>query len=224
MAEKVATTKDTKSWMGAFEAYSVALGRIRQNLQPYWAFAGIYLVVALISAAIQGGKTGEGYTSYETIVTILLLVSIPLYGLAVADKRSMSVNEFFKPRPKLFFILIAVVVLNALIAGISLLLLIFPIIWTLAWFYMTTFVAVDKGQGPIAALKQSKQLAQNHKAKVWGIVGVGILLNIGVSIFSGFLPGYAKVIFESFAVTFLLLWIDAASALLYRHLQSAETE
>lgn len=219
MAKEQAKAEVKKDWMGAVEAYSTAMERIRQNAQPLFAFAAIYAVVALISVAAQGGNKGGDYSSLESLVTFFFLVSIPLYGLSIADQRPMSVNEFLRPRPKLFIALLGLIILNFFIAAGSLLLLIFPIIWTLAWFYMATFILVDKKVGPIDALKHSKALAKGHMGKVWGIVGFGVVLNIGVSILSSFLSGYIKVLFDAIAVTTLLLWIDSASALLYRYMQ-----
>ena len=47
MAKEQAKAEVKKDWMGAVEAYSTAMERIRQNAQPLFAFAAIYLLMIL---------------------------------------------------------------------------------------------------------------------------------------------------------------------------------
>jgi hypothetical protein len=65
----------------------------------------------------------------------------------------------------------------------------------------------------IGAFKESKRLARNHKAKVWGAVGVTVLYGIIATLFA-VIPYIGSI-----ALAFVTLLSWGAFAILYRWLQ-----
>jgi hypothetical protein len=217
MAEKIktSTSKDKKPesapWQGAFNAFGSAFEAIKRNPQPLLWFVGFYLVLSIISRLMQTDK--DVVFNLADILYLVLLLAIPVYSLSLADGKQLSVKEILHFNAHKYFSIIGVGILAALIYVASIVLLIVPIIWTAAWFFATSYVVADKGFGPIAALKESKRLAGNHKAKVWAIIGVSILISIAAGIAS-------LIPFIGVAATAAgTIWASVASAILYRWLQ-----
>ena len=150
------------SWPGAFAAYSAVFEQIKKNPAPAMLFIGVSLAASLVSLVAQGHTSyvDSGHQSYEDIVTLIFFLVLTVYGLALADRRRISLGEFVRFNARKYFILLVVAVLAVLAVGVSLLLLIVPAIWVIAWVSFSNYAAVDKNMGPIQALKESKRLAQ----------------------------------------------------------------
>ncbi len=212
MNKQVAASSE---WPGAFETYAKVMKQMHQNWKPLAFFIGVYTTITAVSLALQGRTmyTDTSYVPYSDAVIILFVLPIISYALAVARRKTMTVDQFMSISPRTFFILITTSILASLIIIGSLLLLLIPAIWTIAWFTLSTYTMVDKNLGPIAALKRSKQISQHHKAKVWGVIGVGLGLSIVASIFAA-IPyvgiigiAYATVVLSA-ASAELYLWLD----------------
>jgi hypothetical protein len=209
------------AWPGAFAAYGKAYEGLRKNSMPALLVVGIYIVVALLSGALQHKTAAdEGYKSGEAIVGLIFLLALPLYAFAVAEKRQMSIQQFMKPNVHKYFVLLFTSILASFAVVFSLALLLIPVIWVLPWVYLATYAAVDKELSPVGAIKYSKQLTRHHKGKVWGLIGAGLLLTLCSLIFMivpvvGMFLGYAAVMTVS-------LTNNAANAMLYRWLQKNE--
>jgi hypothetical protein len=209
-----------KAWQGAFNAYGTAFEGIKQNPKPVLLFVGLYTLLTILGMPTQDGKQylDPGYNNLADILFLIFLVAFPTYGLAVADKKQLSLREIVRPSFAKFMSVLVASILSGLIVGVSLLLLIIPAIWTIAWLSLYSFAAVDKNMGPVAALKESKRLASEHKAKVWGIIGVGVLMSIGAGIIS-VIPFVGAA-----AIAAVSVWVYVAAAILYRWLQKQGTE
>jgi hypothetical protein len=202
-------------WEGAFTAFGKAFDRIKQNPEPALFFLGLYAVLSILSGIFNNAEPylSSDYVNYGDLLYLVFLLAIPTYSLALADGKQISIREFMRFSLKKYVSVFAATLLFVLIAGVSLLLLIIPAIWTIAWFFFCTYAAVDKNMGPVAALKESKRLAANHKGKVWGLIGVSILVSIAASLIA-ILPYVGAV-----AAAAASLWASAAGALLYRWFQ-----
>lgn len=215
MAKTATSPQTSNEWQGAFAALNNVYKQISKNPAPALFFVAVYTVISITSLVIQGktSYTDKGYVAYGDMIMLLFLLPLTVYGLAVADRKEMTVSEFMQLDIKKIFYLILVSILLGLILVGSFLLLIVPIIWTLAWFIMAVYPVVDKGMDPAQALKESKRLSKDHKKKVWGVVGVSILIEVGAAILTT-VPyiGVAAAAFASVLTTALL-------AELYRWLQ-----
>lgn len=213
MAKKVA------AWPGAFKAYEIAWRQIMKNPEPMWFFVAIYTVVTATSMLIQGvsSTTDKGYVPYADAITIIFIVPLINYALSLIAGKKLTVSEFMQFSLKKLLLLVVLSVLLGLIIFGSLLLLIIPAIWTIAWFAQSSYALVDKDLGPIESLKESKRISQNHKSKVWGLIGISLLISIAGAMFS-VIPylGNAAIAFVSVLTTVaaahLYKWLEAASS------------
>ncbi|MDQ4031353.1 MAG: hypothetical protein M3332_03415 [Actinomycetota bacterium] len=202
-------------WPGAFTAFAGAFDQLKKNPQPALLFLGVYAVLAIISSV---GQDDVSYFSterwnYEDILYLVFLLALPVYGFALADRKVISLSEFMRFDATKYFTLLGALLLFALVIFGSALLLLVPLIWTVAWFSLIPYAVVDKGTGVIGAFKESKRLARNHKAKVWGAIGVTVLYSIIATLFA-VIPYIGSV-----AIAFVTLLSWGAFAILYRWLQ-----
>lgn len=202
-------------WPGAFNAFEAAYKRITQNAAPAWFFVGVYSAAHIVSMVLQGKTYGEkGYVQYANIVMLVLVLPMTVYALSLAQGKTMTIGELMNINAKKLLLLIVTSILAAFIIMGSILLLVFPVIWTVAWFAMSVYVLVDRDDtGPIQALQESKRISQEHKGKVWGVIGVSILVSIAASVIAA-VP-YVGVV----AVAAGTVWTTVASALLYTWLK-----
>jgi len=220
-AKNKASTGEENSteWKGAFSAYGTAFERIKRSPKPLLWFMGAYAVLTLFSDAVQDQPyTDLDYVNYGDMLFIVFLLAVVTYALSIADNKTISLREAVRFNAKKYLVLWVTMILFALIVAGSLLLLIVPAIWTIAWFMLSSYAVVDKGLGPVDALKESKRLAQRHKAKVWGIIGVSILASF-VAAFIAFVPYIGPAITAAVSI-----WSAAAAAMLYRWLQQQPVE
>lgn len=219
MTEKSDVQKPSESWGGAFKAFSRAFEQVKANPRPALLFVGVYLIVTMIESTNPANSLKDVilFAGYEGLAVLIFLLALPTYALAIADRKQISLGDFMRFNARKYFAVLAVSILYGLIIMGSLFLLIIPVIWTAAWFALSTMLVVDKNLGPIAALKESKRLIQNHKAKVWGIIGVTILFSFGTGLIS-MLPNVGEAA-AGLASGFITLLSTAATALLFRWAQ-----
>jgi hypothetical protein len=210
--KQVTKTENTASneWTGAFNAFEKAFDAILKNPQLAVAFVIAYIAPTILSSSNTMLFVLSG------LVQLIFLLAIPLYCLALADGSKPTLKHLFQLDVKKYIYLLLAGVLFLLILGVSLLLLIFPVIWALAWIFSMEYVVADKGLSPMAALKESKRLGANHKGKVWGIVGVTFIGGFGAGLI-GALP-YGQYL-GTLAMGVITLVSSVAGAMLYRWLQ-----
>lgn len=208
-----------EAWMGAFNAYDKAFNTIKKN--PFFALAtgAAMLVGYALSVSIQGQpKFGEVWFPISEYVLLLpFALVLPAYSIAAADGKNPSFSSLYRRPLRVFGSLIVAYILAELMIVASAILFFVPAIWTVAWFAMTGLAVMDKNLSPIKALKESKRLAEDHIGKVWGIVGVSILLSLGINAME-FAPVVGKYV-SSAAVGAATVWLSVATAVLYRWLQ-----
>src|SRR5688572_21141166 len=97
-------------WAGAFAAYGAVFEQIKKNPAPTVLFVGVYLVASVLSLTTQGHTSylNADHRTYEDIVMFIFWLALPVYGLALADRRRISLNEFMQFDAKKYFVLLAV--------------------------------------------------------------------------------------------------------------------
>jgi len=215
--------KKADSWKGAFVVYGKAWDGLQKNPRPAVLFVATYAVAQLVSTVLQGkGPMQIGHVGFESAVGLLFIMAAPIYSLAIADGRKISIREFMVFVPKKYFMIILATILLVLIALLSFIPLAIPLIWTYAWFFATTYAIVDKDLSPFKALQYSKSLAENHKSKFWGLMGANILFGLGAAplmlLSMAFAPNVGFYAVQLFLLP-LSLVSSAATAILYRWLQ-----
>lgn len=212
----MATKAKSKEWPGAFATFDKSFKLITANPRPVLLFIGVYTVLSIISLVIQGrtSYSEKGYVSYADALYVLFVLPITIYALAMADKKKLSVSEFMQIDFKKLLMLIVTSLLATVLVVLSIVALIFPVIWVGAWFALVVFPVAEKGMSPIAALKESKRLTEHHRGIVWRMIGVMILVSVMLAVIGG-IPyiGAAAVAFSS-------VWTSVSLAHLYRWLQT----
>lgn len=198
-------------WMGAFKVFEVSYQRIAENAAPIWFFVGVFTAAHVVSMLIQGKSVynDNSYQSYADAIMLLFVLPVTVYALARAHGKTQTISEFMQLNLKKLLFLLLTSLLTALVVVGSVLLFIVPVVWTVGWFLIAVYASVDQDKGPIQALKESKRISQDHKAKVWGVLGVSLLVSIAGSIIA--LVPYVGVA----AVAFASAWTTVASAHLY---------
>ena len=211
----MAKAAKSKEWAGSITTFGNALEQIRRNPNPVLLYVGVYTVASIISLVIQGKSTynEKGYVPYADMLLLLFMLPITMYSLAVADKKMLTISEFMQINFKKLVMMIATSILATLAIAVSIVAFIFPVVWVAAWFAFGIFLVAEKDLSPVQALKESKRLASEHKAKIWRLIGITLLVSIAMTVLS--VVPYVGVA----AIAFSSIWNTAASAHLYRWLQ-----
>lgn len=203
------------TWGGGLNAIKQAYAGIMANPAP----AGIYVAVSFVVGALfalghphvsrAANYTEAGGTGLVSLIFIRALV---LYSLSIADKKPLSVSEFFSVDVKQFIFLILAYISVFVVLLIAAIPIFIPWIWVVPWLAFTGYALVDKNLAPFAAMGTSRHLASNHKGKFWGIVGWMILVSIAGAIV-GIIP------YVSYLIQPAIYILEFATlAILYRYL------
>ncbi len=222
------TTPTTSVWQGAIAAYGQAFDHIKKNPNPALLVIGAYLVVSIIGTAVApaGLQSDFAFRDFAILIALYLVVGLAFllamltYAFAIADRKVISVSEFMRFDSRKYLFVFVASLISSLLIGLSALAFLIPLIWTIPWFFFSAYVVFDKNSRPADALSESRRLAQNHKAKVWGLIGVAIVMTMVASVFS-FLPMIGQPLGDAVSAAINLL-IAGASAILYRWLQAQQ--
>lgn len=172
--------------------------------QRPWFLIGVTLLIGVINVVIPGSKESYGLPVIVIIEVIAFLVGllVQLGGTSFAlrahdDVAATKLKDLWRPQLYLRYagttILTLIVVLIALgipvgityglytyvgnIAFLALILLIPGIILAIALSF-TTYLVVDQGTGPVAALKESMRITKGNRGKLL-LLGIAVtLLNL----------------------------------------------
>jgi hypothetical protein len=204
------------AWGGGLNAIKQAYAGIMANPVPAAIYIGVAFVVGIlfsVSQAHAGTTVNVASASGLGLVSLIFIRALVLYSFSVADKKPLSVSQFFAVDVKQFIFLILAyiaVFIALLIAAIPIFI---PWIWVVPWLAFTGYALVDKDLDPFAAMGESRRLASNHKGKFWGVVGWLILVSIAGAIV-GAIP------YVRFLVQPAIYVLEFSTiAILYRYLQ-----
>lgn len=204
------------AWGGGLNAIKQAYAGIMANPVPAGIYVGVAFVVGILFSLGQTHSgTAVNYTSagWLGLVSLIFIRALILYSLSVADKKPLSVSQFFAIDVKQFISLILAYISVSIVLLITAIPILIPWIWVLPWLAFTGYALVDKDLAPFAAMGESRRLASNHKGKFWGVVGWMILISIAGAIV-GVIP-YVRLLVQP--AIYVLEF--ATIAILYRYLQ-----
>lgn len=172
--------------MNAFsksEAIKFGWQKMKEN---FWFFVIVLIVVAAIQFLpnMFGGFQGQNGSQTGLLVVIISILAFVIkmvidmgllkIALNIHDNKKPDYSELYKNYP-LFLKYFIASLLYGLAVGIGFILLIVPgIIFALKLQYYG-FLIVDKGMGPIAALKKSWEMTKGVK---WNLFLLGLLLGL----------------------------------------------
>jgi hypothetical protein len=148
-----------------------------------WFFVGTTLLLTAISMIIPG--TDE-YDPWSKIIAIFIVSSLLNTFLELAAKHlalrahdnveGVRFKDLWRPDIYLPYLGASILVLLAVMAGF--ILLIIPGIIVGLGLSLTGYLVIDKGLGPVAAIKESWRLTKGHKWQILGFVALMALVNV----------------------------------------------
>ena len=150
-----------------------------------WFFIGVTLLVAIVSGISAGIGSSFGHVGpaqgIGSIINFLLGTLVGLGVTAFFLKAHDSVNTVLSNdlwHPQQFINYLATRLLTGVVFIIGLILLIVPGVMAGLMFMFAPYIVVDKGLGPVEAMRESKRITDGHKWSLLGLVAVLALINI----------------------------------------------
>lgn len=160
--------------------------------QRPWLFVGVTLLITIVNALVSGAFPGVTWTQetglladpthiFGSIVSFIFQIfvgmgTIAFYLKAHDDVSLAKVADLWQPEKFVNFGLLSIILMVVL--PIAFILLIVPGIILSLMFQFAPYLVMDKGMGPIEALKESARITSGYK---WKLLGFNIVL-IGVII------------------------------------------
>lgn len=155
-----------------------------------WFFVGVSVLVAVIYAAISfvtgivdgvfsgapNQPTVVGFVVNWVLGTIVGMGITALFLKAYDAPDTVEMSALWHPQPFLKYLAATILISLAIILGF--ILLIVPGIILALMFMFATYIVIDRGQGPIEAMKESKRIVSGHK---WHLLGL-VLVLAGINI------------------------------------------
>src|SRR5665213_3408294 len=167
-------------WPGAFKIYSISKAAIMSNIGPFLSLLLIYVVFVLIFSGIERSvKSAPALDMLRLIYELfaLILSSTLIYGTLQSVKgNKFSVGSAYEDIVKKAIKIVLTGICLAIISGVSLLLLIIPFFFIVPRVYLALFFVIDQDLSPPDAIRASWDHTKGHVGKVYGIIGVTILI------------------------------------------------
>lgn len=178
------------------EALSVGWAGMKAN---FWFFVGLLLIIMALMAVVPLVLTGfpqaeqqfrlQDFVAgiWQLVFGILVNIAVVVVTLQVVDGQKPSYSALFDRAHLFWRFLGANILYNLIIAGGLLLLIIPGIIWGIKYSFFRYFV-VDKGMGPVEALKHSGRVTDGQKWRLFlfglvlGLVNVAGALALGIGL------------------------------------------
>ena len=142
------------------------------------AFAFAYLVASLVSGIIDTllGGSAENPTLVGSLLDFILGIFISMgmtaFYLAAHDNpETVELSALWHPQPFWKFLGASILMYLAIIIGLAL--LIVPGLIAIVLFMFTTFIVIDRGLGPIEAMKESMRIGRSDR---WTLLGLFALM------------------------------------------------
>jgi len=210
-----------RSWPGAFGAYKYSRQNVMLNLGTIVILFLIpYVAQSFLSLFMQPSNSvtwNDFFSPTSTLVNILgFLISalfyaalILVYFNGVNNKKIDFVNALKQIWPKYIDYLLVSIIAYVLIA-LSILAFVIPFFFVFPRLFLAPYFLIDKDLGPIEAIKASWNNTSGYSMKVWGLIGVGILM---------FLP-VITIIGIPFSIYFLVMY-SASPVILYKYITTS---
>jgi uncharacterized membrane protein len=166
-----------------------------------WFFVGAsvvifvaYMIIGGISSGIDAvvGATPEDPSLIGGVVnfalsTLIGMGVVAFYLAAHDNPDTVELSALWHPQP--FWKFLGASILVGLTIGIGFVLLIVPGIIATLMFMFTTFIVIDRGLGPIEAMKESMRIGKGHLWMLLGLLAALLLIVLAgaVALFVGLL-------------------------------------
>jgi hypothetical protein len=187
-------------WPGAFGLYKYSKKTVRVNLS---SIVLVFIIDIVVTIALKLVLKSVGEFIGILISPLQQAVMISLYFAGVHEQK-MPLGQAFSKGLRLWPKMFILYIMFALSLAISFLLLIIPFFFVFPRLLLANYFLVDKNMGPLEAYKASWHASKGNIAKLYGIVGVNLLLPILM----------ITIIGIPFSIYFLIMY-GAAFAVLY---------
>lgn len=212
MKEDNTTSTIPAEWPGAFGIYKTSRDAIRFNLGTVLLLTLLVSVASIALSILLEKFFGQRFADtfgqlISYALSIYFTVALTYAYLSSARHKKIDLKATFAVVPPLFWrmFLLNLLVMLAVIGG--LILLIVPGIIIALRLSLSSYYLVDQNLSVMEAYKASWHATKGHLGKLWGIIGVGVLMILPVFTIIGIV-----------ATIYLMFMYSAASALLYLHL------
>lgn len=190
-----------ESWPGGFAIVKRSFVDFFTNIAPWLvgllAFVPILVVILLQLSALSAGVSSASINIISVFagligavailyVALCWVASVPLYGLARADGRAMTIKEVYTVRWRQIGRLIGATILLMIPIIIGFILLIIPgiiiLILLIPTFVLVPFVIVEENLTIMESIKSARAIAKGHAGKVWGLIGVYFLIGLIIAL------------------------------------------
>jgi uncharacterized membrane protein len=153
-----------------------------------WFFVGATIVIlfayGVVGAITNGIDAAVGGSPDEPsliggLINLALSTFVGMgvmaFFLAAHDNpETVDLSVLWHPRP--FWKFLGTSILVGLAIGIGLVLLIVPGILAMIFFMFATLIVIDRGLGPIEAMKESMAIGRGHRWPLLGLIALAILI------------------------------------------------
>jgi hypothetical protein len=196
------TTTDTTAtvpdaWPGGFGLFKYSKNAITKNT---WLLLGLILGTIVISTLFGSKSQPAILQLLGNLINVVLQIVMMFVFLAGVRGKEFTFDSVKDRLLNVTWKYILQSIVLVLIYIGSLIALIVPFFFVLPRTLLAPYYILDKDMGPIEAIKASWNDTQGHSGKVYGIIGVSLLMAISCLVLIGF---------------YLLFMYSAALAILY---------
>ena len=173
-------TSILKEWPGAFGIYKYTKSAVKNNLSfiiiLLLASTGIGFLASLISKTSGHNSFSAIGSTISYFVSVVVSAALTYTFLEISKGTSIGWDDIYEIIIKRFWYIVGALILSGLIAAASILLLIIPAFFVIPRLALVQYFVLDKGMSPLDAIKASWDTTEGDYGKIYGIVGVSILI------------------------------------------------
>lgn len=180
----------------AFDLFSPSMAALKLNIKAYLGMYGLIVLLGIIAGIMSAATTKVTGSEVATgtslalnsgslilgfaiiVLAILLGPAITYVQLQSAKGNKVQLSEAITTGAKFIFRFIGLAILVSVLIMGGLILFIIPGLIMVRRYFLSAYLLIDKNIGIIEAMKQSAALTKPYSSKVWGIVGVNILISL----------------------------------------------
>jgi hypothetical protein len=173
-------TSILKEWPGAFGIYKYTKSAVKNNLSfiiiLLLASTGIGFLASLINNTSGHNSFSAIGSTISYFVSVVVSAALTYTFLEISKGTSIGWDDIYEIIIKRFWYIVGALILSGLIAAASILLLIIPAFYVIPRLALVQYFVLDKGMSPPDAIKASWNTTEGNYGKIYGIVGVSILI------------------------------------------------
>jgi uncharacterized membrane protein len=209
-------TNNLKDWPGAFGIYKTSKTAVMKNLKTAISLVVIEGLITILYVVILAGtkKNSSARDLIELIFAIInyLVTSTIIFTMIKSVRnKTVSVSEAYSNVFSNTANIVFVSILYLIISMLSVALFVIPAFFIIPRVYLSIYFVIDKEMGPIEAVKSSWEATRGHVGKIYGILGVNILIILPIITLIGII-----------ATVYFGFMYFAASAVLYNYITTSK--